>query len=33
LDAAVRSGADDVIAWLRERGAKTAAELGQQPDS
>jgi len=29
LDAAVRSGAHDVIAWLRERGAKTAAELGR----
>jgi hypothetical protein len=29
LDAAVRSGAADVIAWLRERGAKTAAELGR----
>ena len=29
LDAAVRSGATDVIAWLRERGARTAAELGR----
>jgi ankyrin repeat protein len=29
LDAAVRSGADDVIAWLRECGARTAAELGR----
>jgi len=33
LDAAVRSGATDVIAWLRERGAKTAAERGRRPDS
>ena len=30
LDAAVRSGAAEVTAWLRERGAKTAAELGRQ---
>ncbi|WP_433306942.1 ankyrin repeat domain-containing protein [Actinoplanes sp. CA-030573] len=29
LDAALRSDATDVIAWLRERGAKTAAELGR----
>jgi ankyrin repeat protein len=29
VDAAVRSGADDMIAWLRDRGAKTAAELGR----
>ncbi|GAA4711059.1 hypothetical protein Prum_091850 [Phytohabitans rumicis] len=29
LDAATRSGATDVIAWLREQGAKTAAELGR----
>jgi uncharacterized protein len=29
LGAATRSGATDVIAWLRERGAKTATELGR----
>ncbi|MFF5290690.1 ankyrin repeat domain-containing protein [Paractinoplanes globisporus] len=29
LDAAIRSGATDVIAWLREHHAKTAAELGR----
>ena len=27
LDAAARSGADDLVAWLRTRGAKPAAEL------
>jgi len=27
LDAAVRSGADDLAGWLRARGARTAAEL------
>jgi len=27
LDAAARSGADDLVAWLRGRGARTAAEL------
>jgi hypothetical protein len=29
LDAATRSAATDVIGWLRERGAKTATELGR----
>jgi hypothetical protein len=29
LDAATRGAATDVIAWLRERGAKTATELGR----
>jgi uncharacterized protein len=29
LDAATRSGATDVVAWLRERGARTAAEVGR----
>jgi ankyrin repeat protein len=29
LDAATRSGATDVIGWLRGRGAKTATELGR----
>ncbi len=29
LDAAMRSGATDLAAWLRERGASTAAELGR----
>jgi uncharacterized protein len=28
LDAAARAGADDLAAWLRSRGARTAAELG-----
>jgi uncharacterized protein len=28
LDAAARSGADDLVAWLRARGARPAAELG-----
>jgi uncharacterized protein len=27
LDAATRSGADDLVAWLRSRGARPAAEL------
>jgi uncharacterized protein len=27
LDAAARSGADDLVAWLRSRGARPAAEL------
>jgi ankyrin repeat protein len=27
LDAATRSGADDLVAWLRTRGARPAAEL------
>ncbi|MGH9211324.1 MAG: hypothetical protein ACRD2C_11675 [Acidimicrobiales bacterium] len=27
LDTARREGADDVVAWLRTRGAKTAGEL------
>ena len=29
LDAAVREGAEELVAWLRERGARTAAELGR----
>jgi ankyrin repeat protein len=29
LDAATRSAAADMITWLRERGARTAAELGR----
>jgi ankyrin repeat protein len=29
LDAAARSGATDVVDWLRERGARTAAELAR----
>jgi hypothetical protein len=29
LDAACREGADELVAWLRERGAKSAAELPQ----
>jgi len=29
LDAATRSGATDLAAWLREQGASTAAELGR----
>jgi uncharacterized protein len=28
LDAAARSGADDLVGWLRSRGARPAAELG-----
>ncbi|MET8149679.1 ankyrin repeat domain-containing protein [Actinoplanes sp. NPDC049668] len=31
LDAAIRSGATEVVAWLRERGAGTVAELGFDP--
>jgi ankyrin repeat protein len=33
LDAAARSGATDVTAWLRGRGARTAVELGRPPES
>jgi hypothetical protein len=34
LDAAARSGADDLVAWLRTKGAKPAAELrGAGPPS
>jgi uncharacterized protein len=29
LDAAMRSGAADLVEWLRDRGARTAAELGR----
>lgn len=31
LDAAQRSGAVELVAWLREREAKSAAELGHRP--
>jgi uncharacterized protein len=29
LDAAARSGADDLVQWLRTRGARPAAELSR----
>lgn len=29
LDAAGRAGATDLIAWLRDRGARTAAETAR----
>jgi uncharacterized protein len=29
LDAATRGGATELVAWLRRRGARTAAELGR----
>jgi ankyrin repeat protein len=29
LEAAIRSNATEVVDWLRERGAKTATELGR----